>query len=216
MLLHSGMIVLDLGFQHQGLYGSGALQGSHQTGWQRWLWQSLSRFWLWGTDDWRGKEGHSWRGKTEKTDSVLLKHAHQEIKLSKKKMISWNGRISLDRRPCHWVSEWLTFWLQKLYSFTQTTCEHWTIDWIFLVIVSWWHWHRLTKLSTSSRIFFFMLFTFHFVCSLLWPQFGICQKRLKIITQSHLSHWIKRSEGKQSHFFLQQNKDIFFSQNIHL
>ena len=24
----------------------------------------------------------------------------------------------LDGRPCHWVSEWLTFWLQKLYSFT--------------------------------------------------------------------------------------------------
>ena len=68
---------------------------------------------------------------------------------------------------------------------------------------------------TKKKIFF-MLFTFYFVCSLLWPQFGICQKRLKIITQSHLSHWIKRSEGKQSHFFLQQNKDLFVSQNIHL
>ena len=65
-----------------------------------------------------------------------------------------------------------------------------------------------------TKKIFFMLFTFYFVCSLLWPQFGICQKLL--LMQSHLSHWIKRSEGKQSHFFLQQNKDLFFSQNIHL
>ena len=68
--------------------------------------------------------------------SWFLSQMDMFLKISNAVLMFFCYPQELDRRPCHWVSGWPTF---LLYSFTQATCEPWTIDWLVLT-VSWWHW----------------------------------------------------------------------------